>query len=90
MFGFQFIDVVLYLPGTVDTSNDRLIDDDGTIYPLIKASDYSAIVTLSILFEGADAPMDKRTNLIFLRTRVMMCKIIRVYFFYIVVFTMSF
>ena len=53
-----WFDVVLYLPGEVNTSNDRLIDDDGTIYPLIKASDYSAIVTLSILFEGADAPMD--------------------------------
>lgn len=53
-----WFDVVLYLPGEVDTSNDRLIDDDGTIYPLIKASDYSAIVTLSILFEGAEAPMD--------------------------------
>lgn len=53
-----WFDVVLYLPGEVDTSNDRLIDDDKTIYPLIKASDYSAIVTLSILFEGADAPMD--------------------------------
>ena len=48
----------MYLPGEVDTSNDRLIDDDGTIYPLIKASDYSAIVTISVLFEGAKAPMD--------------------------------
>ena len=53
-----WFDVVLYLPGEVDTSNDRLIDDDGTIYPLIKASDYSAIVTISVLFEGAKAPMD--------------------------------
>ena len=53
-----WFDVVLYLPGVVDTSNDRLRDDDGTIYPLIKASDYSAIVTISVNHDGADAPMD--------------------------------
>ena len=52
-----WFDVVLYLPGTVDTSNDRLIDDDGTIYPLIKANDYSAIVTISVNHDGASAPM---------------------------------
>ena len=52
-----WFDVVLYLPGEVDTSNDRLIDDDGTIYPLIKADDYSAIVTISIDHDGASAPM---------------------------------
>lgn len=52
-----WFDVVLYLPGTVDTSNDRLIDDDGTIYPLIKANDYSAIVTISVDHDGASAPM---------------------------------
>ena len=53
-----WFDVVLYLPGEVDTSNDRLKDNDGTIYPLIKASDYSAIVTISVDHDGADAPMD--------------------------------
>ena len=53
-----WFDVVLYLPGVVDTSNDRLKDDDGTIYPLIKASDYSAIVTISVNHDGAVAPMD--------------------------------
>ena len=51
-----WFDVVLYLPGEVDTSNDRL-DDDGTIYPLIKANDYSAIVTISVNHDGASAPM---------------------------------
>lgn len=61
--GFWF-DVVLVLPVDEDTSerkgmdteNDRLVVD-GNVYPLARTNDYSAIVTISIDFEGASDPI---------------------------------
>ena len=61
--GFWF-DVVLVLPVDEDTSerkgmdteNDRLVVD-GNVYPLARTNDYSAIVTISIDFEGAADPV---------------------------------
>ena len=40
----------------MDNENDRLTVD-GNVYPLIRTNDYSAIVTVTIDFEGADAPI---------------------------------
>ena len=61
--GFWFA-VVLVLPVDEDTSerkgmdteNDRLVVD-GNVYPLARTNDYSAIVTISIDFEGAFDPI---------------------------------
>ena len=61
--GFWF-DVVLVLPVDEDTSerkgmdteNDRLVVD-GNVYPLARTHDYSAIVNISIDFEGASDPI---------------------------------
>ena len=52
----QWFDVVLVLPGTVDAENNRLIVEENgqqIIYPLIEANDYSAIITITVDFEGA-------------------------------------
>ena len=52
----QWFDVVLVLPGTVDAENDRLIVEENgqqIIYPLIEANDYSAIITITVDFDGA-------------------------------------
>ena len=54
-----WFDVVLVLPvddNGMDNENDRLTVD-GNVYPLIRTNDYSAIVTVTIDFEGADAPI---------------------------------
>ena len=59
-----WFDVVLVLPVDEDTSerkgmdteNDRLVVD-GNVYPLARTNDYSAIVTISIDFEGASDPI---------------------------------
>lgn len=51
-----WFDVVLVLPGTVDAENDRLIVEENgqqIIYPLIEANDYSAIITITVDFDGA-------------------------------------
>ena len=53
---YLWFDIVLVLPvdeNGMDNENDRLTVD-GNVYPLIRANDYSAIVTVSIDFEGAD------------------------------------
>ena len=52
----QWFDVVLVLPGTVDAENNRLIVEENgqqIIYPLIEAYDYSAIITITVDFDGA-------------------------------------
>ena len=54
----QWFDVVLVLPGTVDADNDRLIVEENgqqIIYPLIEANDYSAVVTITVDFDGASS-----------------------------------
>ncbi len=54
----QWFDVVLVLPGTVDAENDRLIVEENgqqIIYPLIEANDYSAVVTITVDFDGASS-----------------------------------
>lgn len=54
-----WFDTVLVLPvdeNGMDNENDRLTVD-GNVYPLIRANDYSAIVTVSIEFEGAAEPL---------------------------------
>lgn len=54
-----WFDVVLVLPvdeNGMDNENDRLTVD-GNVYPLVRTNDYSAIVTMSIDFEGAKNPV---------------------------------
>lgn len=42
-----WFDVVLVLPGTLDTNTNEIVLDDGTRYPLKDADDYSCLVTIS-------------------------------------------